>query len=232
MPAPTSVPDLIDRLRKSKLVPAERLEGFLAALESSGGVPTPDAMLDRLVAAGMITRFHADKLAAGKYKGFQLADDRYLILDQLGAGGMGQVFLAEHAQMRRLVALKVLNPHAFEHDAVARERFLREARAAGVLDHPNVVRIYDLCQDGKILFLVMEYVEGLSLQALVARRGPLGWPPPATTPARSPSASSTPTRWASSTATSSRRTCCWSAPGWSKSSTWGWSAPTRTPRRG
>jgi serine/threonine-protein kinase len=173
MPAPTSVPDLIDRLRKSRLVPAERLEGFLAAPESSGGAPTPDALLDRLVAAGMITRFHADKLAAGKYKGFQLADDRYLILDQLGQGGMGQVFLAEHAQMRRLVALKVLNPHAFEHDTVARERFLREARAAGVLDHPNIVRIYDLCQDGKILFLVMEYVEGLSLQALVARRGPL-----------------------------------------------------------
>jgi serine/threonine-protein kinase len=173
MPAPTSVPDLIDRLRKSKLVPADRLEGFLAALQASGGVSTPEELLDRLVAGGMITRFHADKLAAGKYKGFQLADDRYLILDQLGQGGMGQVFLAEHAQMRRLVALKVLNPHAFEHDTVARERFLREARAAGVLDHPNIVRIYDLCQDGKILFLVMEYVEGLSLQTLVAQRGPL-----------------------------------------------------------
>jgi serine/threonine-protein kinase len=173
MPAPTSVPDLIDRLRKSKLVPADRLEGFLAALQTSGDVSTPDELLDRLVAAGMITRFHADKLATGKYKGFQLADDRYLILDQLGQGGMGQVFLAEHAQMRRLVALKVLNPHAFEHDTVARERFFREARAAGVLDHPNIVRIFDLCQDGKILFLVMEYVEGLSLQSLVAKRGPL-----------------------------------------------------------
>jgi serine/threonine protein kinase len=173
MPAPTSVPDLIDRLRKSKLVPAARLEGFLAALQTSTKVSTTDELLDRLVSAGLITRFHADKLAAGKYKGFQLADERYLILDQLGQGGMGQVFLAEHAQMRRLVALKVLNPHAFEHDQVARERFLREARAAGVLDHPNIVRIYDLCQDGKILFLVMEYVEGLSLQTLVSQRGPL-----------------------------------------------------------
>ncbi len=173
MPAPTSVPELLERLRKSKLVPADRLEGFLAELQAPGGVSTPAAMLDRLVAAGLITRFHADKLAAGKYKGFLLGDDRYLILDQLGTGGMGQVFLAEHAQMRRLVALKVLDPRAFENDPVARERFLREARAAGTLDHPNIVRVYDLCQDGKILFLVMEYVEGLSLQSLVTQRGPL-----------------------------------------------------------
>jgi serine/threonine-protein kinase len=173
MPAPATVSELLDRLRKSKLVPAEQLEGFLAALQTAGGVNAPEALLERLVAAGMITRFHANKLAAGKYKGFQLGDDRYLILDQLGQGGMGQVFLAEHAQMRRLVALKVLSPHAFENDPVARERFFREARAAGTLDHPNIVRVYDLCQDGKILFLVMEYVEGLSLQTLVARYGPL-----------------------------------------------------------
>jgi hypothetical protein len=173
MPAPTSVPELIDRLRKSKLVPADRLEGFLAALQTGGGARTPEALLERLVAAGMITRFHATKLAAGKYKGFQLGEDRYLILDQLGEGGMGQVFLAEHTPMRRLVALKVLPPHAFENDPVARERFFREARAAGTLDHPNIVRVFDLCQEGKILYLVMEYVEGLSLQALVTKCGPL-----------------------------------------------------------
>jgi serine/threonine-protein kinase len=173
MPPPSSVPELIDRLRKSKLVPADRLDGFLAAIQASGGAATAGELLDRLVAGGMITRFHADKLASGKYKGFLLADERYLILDSLGQGGMGQVFLAEHAQMRRLVALKVLPPYAFENDPVARERFFREARAAGVLDHPNIVRIYDLCQDGKILFLVMEYVEGLSIQNLVNQRGPL-----------------------------------------------------------
>ncbi|MBY0459880.1 MAG: serine/threonine protein kinase, partial [Gemmataceae bacterium] len=130
----------------------------------------PVAVLARMVEAGLLTRFHADKLATGKYKGFHLGS--YLILDQLGVGGMGQVYLAEHTHMRRLVALKVFPVHALD-DVVARERFFREARAAGTLDHPNIVRVFDLCQEGKILYLVMEYVEGISLQALVAQGGPL-----------------------------------------------------------
>jgi serine/threonine-protein kinase len=171
MAAPTTVPELLDRLRKSGLVPADRLEGFIAGLQSAGAHLTTAGVLDQLVTAGVITRFHADKLAAGKYKGFNLGS--YLILDQLGMGGMGHVYLAEHAHMRRLVALKVLPPPLYEDNVVARERFFREARAAGTLDHPNIVRVYDLCQEGKILYLVMEYVEGLSLQALVNRLGPL-----------------------------------------------------------
>ncbi|MBN9523162.1 serine/threonine protein kinase [bacterium] len=171
MPAPSSVPELLDRVRRSGLVPPDRLDGFVAGLQASGQAPATTAvLLDLMVEAGMVTRFHADKLAAGKYKGFQIGS--YLILDQLGTGGMGQVYLAEHAAMRRLVALKVLPVFASE-DAVARERFLREARAAATLDHPNVVRVFDLCQEGRLLYLVMEYVEGISLQALVARNGPL-----------------------------------------------------------
>ncbi len=171
MPAPTTIPDLIDRLRRSGLIPTDRLDGFLAGLQSSGHTPaTPVALLARMVEAGMITQFHADRLAAGKYKGFQLGS--YLILDQLGAGGMGQVYLAEHTAMRRLVALKVLPVFSSE-DMVARERFFREARAAATLDHPNIVRVFDLCQEGRLLYLVMEYVEGISLQSLVSRRGPL-----------------------------------------------------------
>ncbi len=172
MPPPTTVPELLDRVRRSGIVPTDRLEGFLVGLHTSNKAPvTPAEMLDRLVDAGMITRFHADRLAAGKYKGFQLGS--YLILDQIGTGGMGQVYLAEHINMRRLVALKVLPPYSFD-DAVARERFFREARAAGTLDHPNIVRVFDLCQEGKLLFLVMEYVEGISIQTVVSRYGPIG----------------------------------------------------------
>ena len=171
MPPPAHVPDLLDRIRRSGIVPVDRLDGFLAGLQTAGLDPaTPSEMLERLITAGLITRFHADKLAAGKYKGFQLGS--YLILDQIGTGGMGQVYLAEHTRMRRLVALKVL-PIFSSDDHVARERFFREARAAGTLDHPNIVRVFDLCQEGKLLYLVMEYVEGASLQAVVGRYGPM-----------------------------------------------------------
>ena len=171
MPAPTTIPELLDRVRRSGLVPADLLDGFLTGLAASGQEPaTIPRLLDRLVDVGMITRFHADRLAAGKYKGFQLGS--YLILDHLMNGGMGQVYLAEHTAMRRLVALKVL-PVFSADDLVARERFLRESRAAAALDHPNIVRVFDLCQEGKLLYLVMEYVDGISLQALVAKAGKL-----------------------------------------------------------
>jgi len=172
MPASSVAPELLDRIRRSGLVPTDRLEGFLDGLRTSGHSPgNNQELLARMIDAGMITQFHADKLAAGKYKGFQIGS--YLILDQIGTGGMGQVYLAEHSAMRRLVALKVFPPYSAD-DAVAKERFLREARAAAALDHPNIVRVFDLCQEGRLLYLVMEYVEGISLQALVSRHGPLG----------------------------------------------------------
>ena len=82
MPPPTSAAAVFDRVRKSGLIPPDRLDGFFDGLRASGRAPAtiPEA-LARLIDAGMITQFHADKLAAGKYRGFQLGS--YLILDQL-----------------------------------------------------------------------------------------------------------------------------------------------------
>ena len=168
MPAPATTPELIDRIRKSGLVSPSDLHTFLADPRSDPNGGSSRHILDRLTESHLITKFQADRLGAGKYKGFVLGS--YTILDRLGAGGMGQVFLAEHAAMRRFVALKVLPGNVCEDD-IARERFLREARAAATLDHPNIVRVFDMNREGKLLYLVMEYVEGVSLQALVEKDG-------------------------------------------------------------
>ncbi|MFO0849331.1 MAG: serine/threonine-protein kinase [Gemmataceae bacterium] len=163
----TTADPLLDRVRRSGLVLPAELDAFLATRPAGGD------LLAGLVAERHLTPFQAAQLAAGKYKGFRLG--QYVILAPLGAGGAGQVFLAEHSAMRRLVALKVLLvPRAA--DSVNLERFLREARAAATLNHPNIVRVFDLNQDGRVHYLVMEYVEGVNLDELVRAAGPV---PPA-----------------------------------------------------
>lgn len=102
-----------------------------------------------------------------------LADHpQYRILDRLGEGGMGVVYKAEHRVMDRTVALKVLAPHLTA-NAAAVDRFRQEVRAAARLLHPNIVVSHDAGEAGGQHFLVMEYVEGISLDRLVSRRGPL-----------------------------------------------------------
>jgi WD40 repeat protein/tRNA A-37 threonylcarbamoyl transferase component Bud32 len=97
---------------------------------------------------------------------------RYRVLGLLGSGGMGTVFKAEHQRMERLVALKVIRKELTAH-AEAVERFHLEAKAAARLTHPNIVTAYDADQAGDVHFLVMEYVEGETLESLVQRCGPL-----------------------------------------------------------
>jgi eukaryotic-like serine/threonine-protein kinase len=83
----------------------------------------------------------------------------YKILEKLGAGGMGEVYLAEDTRLGRKVALKLL-PASFHYDTERRERFLREARAASMLHSPNVTAIYDFGEGDQTMFIAMEYVEG------------------------------------------------------------------------
>src|SRR5207253_5798488 len=95
--------------------------------------------------------------------------------DQLGSGGMGQVYKAEHRMMRRVVALKVISPGLVQ-DAAAVARFQREVQTAGKLAHPNIITAYDAFETRGLHFLVMEYVEGIDLRQLVERSGPLPVP--------------------------------------------------------
>ena len=91
----------------------------------------------------------------------------YTILEQLGEGGMGVVYKAEDTWLRRIVALKFLSPKALENESM-RARFLREAQAAGSLDHPNICTIYGIEEAEGHLFIVMAYVDGKSLHENLA----------------------------------------------------------------
>jgi len=90
----------------------------------------------------------------------------YRILKQLGAGGMGQVFLAVDVRLDRQVAVKSLAGQWLE-SSNARQRLMREARTAAALTHPHIATLYDVVEDGGHLLLVMEYVDGRSAKALV-----------------------------------------------------------------
>jgi serine/threonine protein kinase len=168
MPAPATTSDFLDVVAKSRLVEPPDLDEFRSRHPALSD--EPKALAKALISDGLLTPFQSEQLLRGKYRGFVLG--KYKLLDRIGLGGMGQVFLAEHGIMRKRVALKVLPPDRSSNE-FARERFVREARTTGQLDHPNLIKAYDLDGDGDVHFLVLEYVDGLSLQDLVTRNGPL-----------------------------------------------------------
>ena len=106
----------------------------------------------------------ASVLAAGR------CISNYRVISKLGAGGMGEVYLAEDTRLGRRVALKVL-PRELAGDPARKARLIHEARAASALNHPNIVTLYDIGSEGGIDFLVMEYVAGKPLAELIPRQG-------------------------------------------------------------
>jgi hypothetical protein len=161
---------LVAALRQSNLLPAGRIDGWLDDNPAATAEP-PRALADRLVAAGLLTRFQARLLLKGR-PGEAFIGGKYKVLDLLGKGGMGAVYLCEHVALRTRVAVKVL-PASADEDPQTRERFYREARAFAQLNHPNLVRGFDVDSDGTSHYIVMEYVDGVDLQRLVAQGGPL-----------------------------------------------------------
>ncbi len=171
MPAPTNVDEFLELLRKSGVQEEKKLDAYLEKLRAASSVPTEASKLaGAMVRDGLLTHFQAEQLMLGKWRRFNIG--KYKVLERLGSGGMGSVFLCEHKLMRRRVAVKVL-PTAKAEDPSSLERFYREARAVAALDHPNIVRAYDIDQDDNLHFLVMEYVDGASLQEIGKKFGPL-----------------------------------------------------------
>ncbi len=154
-------------LRLSGLMRKEELERVLPKLPLTERAKT---LARSLVKMGVLTKFQAQLLLVGRNSGFVLG--QYRILDELGQGGMGRVFKAEHITMGRTVALKVLSSRHTK-TAKARQLFLREVRAAGKLMHPNIVTAHDANESDGRHYLVMEYIDGPNLDQLVRERGPL-----------------------------------------------------------
>jgi eukaryotic-like serine/threonine-protein kinase len=169
MSVPSSVEELLGLIRKSGMIEDQALNAYLQRRELGRGLPSdPREATECMIRDGLITNFQAEQFLLGKWRGFTIG--KFKLLERIGVGGMGQVFLCEHMFMKRRVAVKVLPPAKAEQPA-ALGRFYREARAAGSIEHANIVRTHDIDQDGNLHFIVMEYVDGTNLLDVVKKFG-------------------------------------------------------------
>lgn len=169
MSTPQSAVELVQLIQKSRVIDEQDLTNYFA--KNPLNDQTPQELARVLIERGLLTSFQAELLLQGKWKNFIIAE-KYRLLEHIGSGGMGRVYLCEHLAMRRRVAIKVL-PTDKATSASNLQRFRREARAAAALDHPNIVRAYDIDSTNNLLYIVMEYVDGTNLHELVEKFGPL-----------------------------------------------------------
>ena len=114
-------------------------------------------------------------MASFDYTGTTL-DNKYRILQKIGEGGMGAVYLAQHTIIEKEVAVKFLHSKFSDHPEAVK-RFIREAKAAASIRHPNIIDVMDVgaSPQGE-LFMVMEFLEGESLSSFLARSGSIDLP--------------------------------------------------------
>jgi tRNA A-37 threonylcarbamoyl transferase component Bud32 len=179
------VDELIGTGRDSEL-PVERVDRMARLLEEHGAAERAIALLERLhqrdaTWPGVATRVEGLKKRRSRDSALQAAapgasafssEFRYEILEELGRGGMGIVFKARDRRLGRVVALKRL-PDNLRNHPKAVELFLREARAAAALNHPNIVTLFDAGQEGETYYITMELLEGSPLQKILRQRGKL-----------------------------------------------------------
>ncbi len=162
--------DFIERLRQSQLLSTSQCEQV--AQRFAGATPSESAA-EALVEEGILTPFQFRHLISDDAQPLNLG--QYRLLDEVGRGGMGRVYKALHTIMDRIVAVKVIAPDLVR-DPVAVAWFRREVRACTQLTHPNIVMAYDANEAEGLHFLVMEYVHGITLDALVKQFGSLPIP--------------------------------------------------------
>lgn len=153
-----------DAAVRSKLVSQRKYDKVV----SIAGTDDEEVIAATLVKSGVITQYQAQQLSAGRTK---LNLGPYLITEFIGQGGMGQVFKGVHDVMGRQCAVKILPLDKLTEES--RASFIHEIRVQAELDSPYIVRAYDAGKDGKVHYLVTEYVPGTDLRKVVRRNGPL-----------------------------------------------------------
>jgi len=164
---------IFELFEKSRIIEPAALQAQIELVRSRhGGILPEDPVVvcKELEDAGLVTRWQCEKILQGKYKGFFLG--KHKLLGHLGSGGMSSVYLAEHLVMKDKRAIKVLPKSKLGNNSYL-ERFQREAKAIASLNHPNIVRAFDIDNEKDTHYLVMEYVDGADLQSLVRKHGPL-----------------------------------------------------------
>ncbi|QGJ72336.1 Hypothetical protein PBC10988_40540 [Planctomycetales bacterium 10988] len=162
--------DFHQTLDRSGLIERSTLKQYRDEVEKATKTrpADPKKLAQRLIEDELLTEWQYELLREGRYDGFFLG--KYRLLDHIGSGGMGDVYLAQHRRLNRRCALKVL-PVALTENPQLLARFYQEAQATAALDHPHIVRAYDVDEEGCVNFLVMEYVCGEDLQQRVQRDG-------------------------------------------------------------
>ena len=165
-----TIAQFIERLSQSGLIEPADVSAFIEAIPADKRPQKTEALAKELVRAGKLTKFQAKAIYQGKAKGLVFGD--YVVLDKLGAGGMGEVLKARHRRMDRVVALKILPPQSVDSEQ-AIQRFQHEVKAAARLTHPNIVTAHDAGEQAGVYYLVMEHVDGQDLAVLVKQVGGL-----------------------------------------------------------
>jgi eukaryotic-like serine/threonine-protein kinase len=155
---PVALEQFAKRLVRSRLATVEEAAALLKSARENQF--TTHRLVAELVRSGRLTKHQAKCVYHGEVDHLVLGN--YVVLEQIGAGGMGLVFKGLHRRMKRLVALKILPPSLMK-TSEAVERFQREVEAAARLTHPHIVTAHDADEDRDIHYLVMEYVDGRDL---------------------------------------------------------------------
>ena len=161
-----------EQLLSSGLINQKSFEELLKSIPQDQCL-TEEELARELHQAKLFTKYQLQLISQGM--GQLLAFGDYVLQERIGSGGMGTVYRAIHTKMNRAVAIKILNPRVSSIPSLL-ERFDREVRATAKLQHLNIVHAYDAGEHNRAHFLVMELVEGVDLNRVIAERGPLSVP--------------------------------------------------------